>query len=162
MMENLPYRYRITIADNGSQDKTLEIANSLAQNHQSVRVVRLAERGRGRALKQVWQSSQADILMYMDVDLSTSLDDFLPMIQPLVAGEAGVAIGGFNGSDTPLTLEQFKQLVAYDKLKYYAASSRGHGGGPNGGNSKITNWIKKNGKVVNYGGGDVTLYELSA
>ena len=29
----------------------------------------------------------------MDVDLSTSLDNFLPMIQPLVAGEAGVAIG---------------------------------------------------------------------
>lgn len=93
MMENLPYRYQITIADNGSQDKTLEIANSLAQNHQSVRVVRLAERGRGRALKQVWQSSQADILTYMDVDLSTSLDNFPPMIQPLVAGEAGVAIG---------------------------------------------------------------------
>ena len=93
MMENLPYRYQITIADNGSQDNTLKIAKNLAQNHQSVRVVRLAERGRGRALKQVWQSSQADILTYMDVDLSTSLDDFLPMIQSLVAGEAGVAIG---------------------------------------------------------------------
>lgn len=93
MMENLPYRYQITIADNGSQDSTLKIAKNLAQNYQSVRVVRLAERGRGRALKQVWQSSQADILTYMDVDLSTSLDDFLPMIQPLVAGEAGVAIG---------------------------------------------------------------------
>ena len=93
MMENLPYRYQITIADNGSQDNTLKIAKNLAQNYQSVRVVRLAERGRGRALKQVWQSSQADILTYMDVDLSTSLDDFLPMIQPLVAGEAGVAIG---------------------------------------------------------------------
>ena len=93
MMENLPYRYQITIADNGSQDSTLKIAKNLAQNYQSVRVVRLAERGRGRALKQVWQSSQADILAYMDVDLSTSLDDFLPMIQPLVAGEAGVAIG---------------------------------------------------------------------
>lgn len=93
MMENLPYRYQITIADNGSQDKTLEIANSLAQKYQSVRVVRLAKRGRGRALKQVWQNSQADVLTYMDVDLSTSLNDFLPMIQPLVAGEAGVAIG---------------------------------------------------------------------
>lgn len=91
--KHLPYRYQITIADNGSQDKTLEIAKNLAEKHQSVRVVSLAERGRGRALKRVWQNSPADILTYMDVDLSTSLDDFLPMIQPLVAGEAGVAIG---------------------------------------------------------------------
>lgn len=93
MAKHLPYRYQITIADNGSQDKTLEIAKNLAEKHQSVRVVSLAERGRGRALKRVWQNSSADILAYMDVDLSTSLDDFLPMIQPLVAGEAGVAIG---------------------------------------------------------------------
>ena len=91
--KHLPYRYQITIADNGSQDKTLEIAKNLAEKHQSVQVVSLAERGRGRALKRVWQNSPADILTYMDVDLSTSLDDFLPMIQPLVAGEAGVAIG---------------------------------------------------------------------
>ena len=93
MAKHLPYRYQITIADNGSQDETLEIAENLAEKHQSVQVVSLAERGRGRALKQVWQNSSADILAYMDVDLSTSLDDFLPMIQPLVAGEAGVAIG---------------------------------------------------------------------
>ena len=93
MAKHLPYRYQITIADNGSQDKTLEIAKNLAEKHQSVQVVSLAERGRGRALKRVWQNSSADILTYMDVDLSTSLDDFPPMIQPLVAGEAGVAIG---------------------------------------------------------------------
>ena len=93
MAKHLLYRYQITIADNGSQDKTLEIAKNLAEKHRSVRVVSLVERGRGRALKRVWQNSPADILAYMDVDLSTSLDDFLPMIQPLVAGEAGVAIG---------------------------------------------------------------------
>ena len=93
MAKHLPYRYQITIADNGSQDKTLAIAKKLAEKHQSVQVVSLAERGRGRALKRVWQSSPAGILTYMDVDLSTSLDDFLPMIQSLVAGEAGVAIG---------------------------------------------------------------------
>ena len=93
MAKHLPYRYQINIADNGSQDKTLEIAKNLAEKYQSVRVVSLAERGRGRVLKQVWQNSPADILTYMDIDLSTNLDDFLPMIQPLVAGEAGVAIG---------------------------------------------------------------------
>ena len=106
--KHLPYRYQITIADNGSQDKTLEIAKNLAEKHQSVRVVSLAERGRGRALKQVWQNNSADILTYMDVDLSTSLDDFLPMIQPLVAGEAGMAISSrlTKGSKTKRGLKR--------------------------------------------------------
>ena len=74
MVKHLPYRYQIqiTIADNGSQDKTLEIANNLAKKHQSVRVLSLAERGHGRALKQVWRNSPADILTYMDVNLFTS------------------------------------------------------------------------------------------
>lgn len=108
MAKHLPYRYQITIADNGSQDKTLEIAKNLVEKHQSVRVVSLAERGRGRALKRVWQSSTADIFAYMDVDLSTSLDDFLPMIQPLVAGEVGVAIGSrlTKGSKTTRGLKR--------------------------------------------------------
>ena len=93
MAEHLPWRHRIIIADNGSTDGTLAIAQKLAADYKTVEVVRLAERGRGRALKYVWKRSRADIVSYMDVDLSTSLDDFASMIQPLVAGEAGVAIG---------------------------------------------------------------------
>lgn len=72
MAKYLPYRYQITIADNGSQDKTLEIAKNLARKHQSVRVLSLAEHGHGRALKQAWRNSPADILTYMDVNLFTS------------------------------------------------------------------------------------------
>ena len=112
MAKHLPYRYQITIADNGSQDKTLEIAENLAEKHQSVRVVILAERGRGRALKRVWQNSPADILTYMDVDLSTSLDDFLPMIQPLVAGEAGVAIGSRLMKDSKTSRGMKREFIS--------------------------------------------------
>lgn len=60
MAKHLPYRYQITIADNGSQDKMLEIAKNLAKKYLSVQVVSLAERGRGRALKRIWQNSSAD------------------------------------------------------------------------------------------------------
>lgn len=112
MAKHLPYRYQITIADNGSQDKTLAIAKNLAEKHRSVRVVSLAEHGRGRALKQVWQNSPADILTYMDVDLSTSLDDFLPMIQPLVAGEAGVAIGSRLMKDSKTSRGMKREFIS--------------------------------------------------
>ena len=38
-------------------------------------------------------SSKADILAYMDIDLSTNLDSFEPMIAPLITGDAGLATG---------------------------------------------------------------------
>ena len=126
MAKHLPYRYQITIADNGSQDKTLEIAKNLAEKHQSVQVVSLAERGRGRALKQVWQNSPADILAYMDVDLSTSLDDFLPMIQPLVAGEAGVAIGSRLTKDSKTTRGLKREFISrcYNRIIRWTSGTK--------------------------------------
>jgi|GEM_PF-5552231 len=51
------------------------------------------KKGRGRALKQVWLQSRADIVSYMDIDLSTNLGAFVPMITPLVTGDAAIAVG---------------------------------------------------------------------
>ena len=58
----------------------------------------------------------------------------------LSSGQPVMAIGGFNGSDSTLTLAQFKQLVKEGKVRYYVASSgQGKSGGP-GGNSEIASW----------------------
>ena len=93
LTDNLPYRWQIIIADNGSSDGTDRIAQQLTKRWSGVRLVRLNERGRGLALKTVWQKSKADILAYMDIDLSTNLDSFMPMISPLITGDAGLATG---------------------------------------------------------------------
>ena len=93
LASNLPYKWRIVIADNGSTDGTAAIARRLAERHPEIRLLQLPEKGRGRALKQAWVSSKADILAYMDVDLSTNLDSFKPMIAPLIIGDAGLATG---------------------------------------------------------------------
>ena len=93
LTDNLPYRWQIIIADNGSSDGTYQIAQQLTKRWSGVRLVRLNERGRGLALKTVWQKSKADILAYMDIDLSTNLDSFMPMISPLITGDVGLATG---------------------------------------------------------------------
>ncbi|TWO86564.1 glycosyltransferase, partial [TM7 phylum sp. oral taxon 356] len=93
LTDNLPYRWQIIIADNGSSDGTYQIAQQLTKRWSRVRLVHLNERGRGLALKTVWQKSKADILAYMDIDLSTNLDSFMPMISPLITGDAGLATG---------------------------------------------------------------------
>ena len=78
----------------------------------------------------------------------------------LSTGQPVMSIGGFNGSDNSLTLEQFKQLVTEGQVKYYAVSSRGRSGGP-GGNSQIVQWVQQYGVKVEYGGSDVVLYQLT-
>ena len=88
-----PFPAEVCIADNGSTDATYEIGMLLAIELSGVRIVRLEQSGRGRALKQVWSESTADVLAYMDVDLSTNLNALLPLVAPLFAGHSDVAIG---------------------------------------------------------------------
>jgi putative flippase GtrA len=89
----MPYSFQITVADNASTDSTLEVANALATEFPAVRVVHLPEKGRGRALRAVWSTSESAVLAYMDVDLSTDLAAVLPLIAPLVSGHSDLAIG---------------------------------------------------------------------
>ena len=90
---NFPYPFRITIADNASTDSTPEAAARLSARLPEVVAVRLAEKGRGRALKHVWMHSDAAVLAYMDVDLSTDLGALLPLVAPLISGHSDLAIG---------------------------------------------------------------------
>jgi putative flippase GtrA len=88
-----PYPFQITIADNASTDRTLDVAHELARQLPTVRVTHLAEKGRGRALHAVWSRSTAPVLAYMDVDLSTDLAALLPLVAPLISGHSDLAIG---------------------------------------------------------------------
>jgi len=88
-----PYTSRITIADNASTDSTLQVARRLADELPDVGVVHLDQKGRGRALRAVWEASDAQVLAYMDVDLSTDLNALLPLVAPLLSGHSDVAIG---------------------------------------------------------------------
>jgi putative flippase GtrA/glycosyltransferase involved in cell wall biosynthesis len=93
LRESVPLTARITIADNASTDDTPCIAAELAAELSDVRVVRLAEKGRGGALHRVWSQSEASVLVYMDVDLSTDLPALAPLVAPLISGHSDLAIG---------------------------------------------------------------------
>ncbi|WP_235486212.1 glycosyltransferase, partial [Frankia sp. AvcI1] len=71
LTERYPYEWRITIVDNASTDRTLIVADRLAEELPRVQVRHLDVKGRGLALREAWSASDADIVCYMDVDLST-------------------------------------------------------------------------------------------
>ena len=89
----------ITIGDNASTDRTLEIGKELEKRFEDVRIFHLPQKGRGRMVKYAWQKSEAEILSYMDIDLSTDLNAFPPMVRAIIDGY-DVAIGSrqYKGS----------------------------------------------------------------
>ena len=89
---SLSQHWRIVVADNGSVDGTPEVAKDLARQYPEVTYIWLELKGRGRALRKAWLESDADVVSYMDVDLSTKLDAFPVMINALDEGY-DVAIG---------------------------------------------------------------------
>ena len=93
LRECFPFRAQVTIADNGSTDATWAIASRLARELPEVRAIHLDLPGRGRALRAIWSESDAEVLAYMDVDLSTDLNALLPLVAPLVSGHSDLAIG---------------------------------------------------------------------
>lgn len=82
----LDFSWHITIADNASTDHTYEIAQTMARENPKIRAVHLDQKGRGRAVKYVWQKHVADINAYMDVDLSSDLKHFPPLLRSLTRG----------------------------------------------------------------------------
>jgi len=89
----LPYPSEVIIAENGSTDRTLEVARRLSAQHRMIQVIHLNQKGRGRVLKEAWSQSQADVLSYMDLDLSTDLSFYVPLTEALVSGDYDLAAG---------------------------------------------------------------------
>ncbi len=93
LREEFPFACGVVIADNASTDGTWEIVRALEREHEEVAALHVGRKGRGVALRTAWLSSKADVVAYMDVDLSTNLTSFLPLVAPLLSGHSELAIG---------------------------------------------------------------------
>ncbi len=91
--EAFPFRTMVTIADNGSTDGTALVAQRLASTLDGVQAMILSRKGRGFALRTAWSASEAEVVAYMDVDLSTSLSALLPLVASVLSGHSDLAVG---------------------------------------------------------------------
>jgi putative flippase GtrA len=111
-MADLPFSWRVSIVDNASTDRTTEVATNLAAELDGVRLLRLDEKGRGRALRAAWTASDADVVAYTDVDLSTDLAALEPLVQAVVSGEGDIAIGSRLAEGARVTRGPKRELVS--------------------------------------------------
>jgi putative flippase GtrA len=115
----LPFSWRIIVADNASTDATAFIAEGLVDELPAVHLLRLEAKGRGRALRAAWSASDARVVCYMDVDLSTELKALSPLVAPLLSGHSELAIGSrlahgarvTRGAKRELTSRSYNQIL---------------------------------------------------
>lgn len=107
-----PFAATITIADNASRDGTYAVAQSLAKELSHVRVLHLDAKGRGRALRAAWLQSDAPVVAYMDVDLSTDLNALLPLVAPLLSGHSDLAIGSRLARGARVTRGPKREIIS--------------------------------------------------
>ncbi len=112
LAEHFTVTWAVTIADNASTDGTWAIAQRLAATLDGVRCLHLDEKGRGRALRTAWGASRAQVVAYMDVDLSTDLDALLPLVAPLLSGHSDVAIGTRLASNARVVRGPKRELIS--------------------------------------------------
>jgi glycosyltransferase involved in cell wall biosynthesis len=112
MSTRFAFPFQLTIADNASTDATLKRATELASELRDVRVLHLERKGRGRALRSAWSSSRADVLAYMDVDLSTDLSALPELLAPLLEGRGDIAIGSRLAPGAHVTRGLKRELIS--------------------------------------------------
>jgi putative flippase GtrA len=123
---SFPFSWRIVIADNASTDGTPAIARALGRELRGVSHLRVGEKGRGRALRAAWSASRAEVVTYMDVDLSTDLRALLPLVAPLLSGHSDLAIGTRLAGGARVVRGPRRELIsrAYNVLLHTALRAR--------------------------------------
>lgn len=76
---NFKDEYIITIMDNGSIDRTEDIALEICKQYDTIHYVKIKKRGVGVAFREAVKNNKCDIIGYMDIDLSTDLKSLLDM-----------------------------------------------------------------------------------
>lgn len=116
LQETAPWRWRVVIVDNGSTDGTDGVGRRLAETHSDVHFLHLHQRGRGRALRAAWMQSSADIVGYMDVDLSTELAAVPRAVDAIAKEGYDIAIGSrlMSASQTKRSLKREFISQAYN------------------------------------------------
>jgi glycosyltransferase involved in cell wall biosynthesis len=86
------YSSEVLVVENGSNDRTFEIAEAFTRRHANLRVVRELERGKGLAVRRGMLDAAGEYRFMCDADLSMSIDQLNRFLPPASA-DVDVAIG---------------------------------------------------------------------
>jgi dolichyl-phosphate beta-glucosyltransferase len=86
------YEAEVLVVENGSSDRTPEVAEAFASKHKNMRVIRIAERGKGLAVRHGMLAAQGQYRFMCDADLSMPIGEVNKFLPPALQA-FDIAIG---------------------------------------------------------------------
>lgn len=133
------YKWEILLINDGSKDKTGDIANEFEKNNSNVRVIHHPTNlNLGNALKTGFKNSKGDIIVVLDIDLSYSIDHIEAMVDKLIETSSDIVIAspymkGGKVTAVPFTrrimsrwVNKFMRIAAQDKYHTYTGMVRAY------------------------------------
>jgi glycosyltransferase involved in cell wall biosynthesis len=99
-----PFSWEILVVDDGSEDRTAEVACAAMARVPQISLLRLEHRGKGFAVRQGMLKARGEIVLFTDADLSTPIGEIHKLLAALEEG-ADVAIGSRQVSGAQRHLE---------------------------------------------------------
>jgi len=91
-LEKQSFSAEVLVIENGSQDRTFQIADEFARQHPQFRTIREEKRGKGRAIKRGMLEASGQFCFMCDADLSMPVDEITRFLPPLLS-DFDIAIG---------------------------------------------------------------------
>jgi dolichyl-phosphate beta-glucosyltransferase len=85
-LQNQAYTAEILVVENGSKDRTFEIASTFANQYQDLYVFQEKERGKGNAVKRGMLEARGDYRFLCDADLSMPIAEIINFLPPILNG----------------------------------------------------------------------------
>jgi glycosyltransferase involved in cell wall biosynthesis len=112
-LEEFAKSYEVIIAEDGSTDGTYKIAESLAEKYRGVKCMHGEKRlGRGAALKNAFEKSSGQVLVYMDVDLATDIGQLESLVRTVEEEEFDIAIGSRMLPESKVERSRTRQIAS--------------------------------------------------
>ena len=91
-LKSQPYTSEVIVVENGSRDRTYEVAEGFRASNPNLRVIHETERGKGRAVRRGMLEARGEYRFMCDADLSMSIDQVNHFLPPATTG-VDIAIG---------------------------------------------------------------------
>lgn len=111
---NLGFNWIISGVVNGSQDSSYNVLENLRLDlTHELKLFNIKKGGKARAIKTCWQESEADILVFMDIDLAVPPNFLKPLVTPLINKDAELVIGSRFLPESEMTRSWQRRLVSW-------------------------------------------------